>query len=60
MNNNIVELTEEIIADLKSLVEIYKSLLALSLPYVEEMASLTESDEDAYLAAKIKEELKND
>lgn len=57
MSNNIVELTEEIISDLKNQSDIFKSLLALALPYVEEMASLTESPDDAYLASQIKKEL---
>lgn len=55
-----VRLTDRIISDLKNQVDILKSLLALSLPYVEEMASLTESPEDAYLAGQIKKELNND
>lgn len=39
----------------KNQVDIYKSLLTLALPIVEEMASLTESPDDADLAAEIKD-----
>lgn len=65
MNNNIVTLSSQnthvkLEDDLNVRINILTSLLALALPYVEEMASLTESDDDAYLAVKIKEKLKDD
>lgn len=55
MTLNAIEIDE-----LKIRINILRSLLALALPSVEEMASLTDSADDAALAAEIKEVLSDE
>lgn len=53
--NAVIALKKMIIQGLEDKIDVYKTLLSLALPIVEEMASLTEADDDAALAAEIKD-----